>query len=75
MTAPPRAGKPRAMWQDWSIVTEVPSLRLAPLSVEDADAYYALLDRNRAHLTQRGGGEGVSQTGQPGLKIDPVGRQ
>lgn len=34
-----------------------PGLSLRALTVEDADAYYALLDRNRDHLSQLGGYE------------------
>jgi ribosomal-protein-serine acetyltransferase len=34
--------------------TAMPDLRLIELQPEDADAYYALVDRNRGHLTQHG---------------------
>ena len=36
------------------ITTECPSLCLSRLSIDDIDAYYALIDRNRRHLTQHG---------------------
>jgi hypothetical protein len=42
------------MRENGSIATTNPSLQLAPLSVNDAEACSALLDRNRAHLTQHG---------------------
>jgi RimJ/RimL family protein N-acetyltransferase len=42
------------MRQDGSIATDCSLLHLAPLSTDDADAYYALLDRNRRHLTRHG---------------------
>ncbi len=35
-----------------TIDTDLPNLRLIALSPGDADAYYDLIDRNRAHLTQ-----------------------
>ncbi|MFE6404998.1 GNAT family N-acetyltransferase [Streptomyces alboflavus] len=34
--------------------TELPDLVLRALTAEDADAYYALLDRNRQHLSRLG---------------------
>ncbi|GHC67955.1 GNAT family N-acetyltransferase [Streptomyces flavofungini] len=34
--------------------TELPDLVLRELTVDDADAYYALLDRNRQHLSRLG---------------------
>jgi RimJ/RimL family protein N-acetyltransferase len=37
-----------------TIATDIPNLRLVALNSEDADAYYALVDRNRTHLTQHG---------------------
>jgi ribosomal-protein-serine acetyltransferase len=37
-----------------SMATSFPLLRLAPLSTDDAEAYDALLDRNREHLTRHG---------------------
>jgi hypothetical protein len=37
-----------------AITTDIPNLRLVALNREDADAYYALVDRNRTHLTQHG---------------------
>ncbi|MET8567593.1 GNAT family protein [Streptomyces sp. NPDC004783] len=36
------------------IRTHVPGLVLRELTLEDADAYYALLDRNREHLSRLG---------------------
>jgi hypothetical protein len=36
------------------IATGVPNLRLVALAPADADAYYALVDCNRTHLTQHG---------------------
>lgn len=37
-----------------TIATDLPSLRLVALGPDDAEAYYALVDRNREHLTQHG---------------------
>jgi ribosomal-protein-serine acetyltransferase len=37
-----------------AIATAVPELRLIELTADDAPAYYDLVDRNRAHLTQHG---------------------
>ena len=37
-----------------TLFTAMPDLRLAKLAPADAAAYYALVDRNRAHLTQHG---------------------
>jgi RimJ/RimL family protein N-acetyltransferase len=37
-----------------ALPTAIPQLRLLELLPEDAVAYYALVDRNRAHLTQHG---------------------
>ncbi|HET8630066.1 MAG TPA: GNAT family N-acetyltransferase [Thermomicrobiales bacterium] len=37
-----------------TIATDLPALRLVALGPDDADAYYALVDRNRGHLTQHG---------------------
>jgi ribosomal-protein-serine acetyltransferase len=37
-----------------AIATAVPELRLVELTADDAPAYYDLVDRNRAHLTQHG---------------------
>lgn len=42
------------MSQERSIATEFSALRLAPLSSDEGEAYYALLDRNGGHLTQHG---------------------
>jgi ribosomal-protein-serine acetyltransferase len=42
------------MCVEGAIATDRVGLRLAPLSVADVDAYFALVDRNRAHLTQHG---------------------
>ena len=35
-----------------TISTGIPTLELVPLPPDDAQAYYDLVDRNRAHLTQ-----------------------
>ncbi len=37
-----------------TLPTAMPDLRLLELLPEDAEAYYALVDRNREHLTQHG---------------------
>lgn len=37
-----------------AIATDIPDLLLVALAPEDADAYYALVDRSRSHLTQHG---------------------
>ena len=37
-----------------TLPTDLPDLRLIALAQEDAAAYFALVDRNRAHLTQHG---------------------
>jgi ribosomal-protein-serine acetyltransferase len=37
-----------------TIATDLPALRLVALGPDDADAYYALVDRNRDHLTRHG---------------------
>ena len=37
-----------------TLSTAMPDLRLVKLAPADAAAYYALVDRNRAHLTQHG---------------------
>ena len=51
-------GRPEAEHQILSprttIATDIPNLRLVALRPEDADAYYALVDHNRTHLTQHG---------------------
>ena len=39
---------------DGSIATECSTIKLTPLSVDHANEYYALVDRNRAHLTKHG---------------------
>jgi ribosomal-protein-serine acetyltransferase len=36
------------------ITTDLAKLRLVPLCVNDVEVYYALVDRNRGHLTQHG---------------------
>lgn len=37
-----------------TLLTDRPSLILRELTTDDIDAYYALIDRNRAHLNQHG---------------------
>jgi ribosomal-protein-serine acetyltransferase len=54
-----------------TIATDIPELRLVALTPEDADAYYALVDRTRKHLTQHGDwtdlGEATSESVQADL--------
>jgi ribosomal-protein-serine acetyltransferase len=38
----------------WTLATDIPDLRLVAISPDDADAYCALVDLSRRHLTQHG---------------------
>ena len=40
--------------EDESLATEDPALVLRPLAHHDVERYYALVDRNRSHLTRHG---------------------
>jgi ribosomal-protein-serine acetyltransferase len=54
------------------IATDVSNLRLVALTPEDADAYYALVDRNRTHLTQHGDWQDLGEATPASVHADLV---